>query len=87
MTDHGLVAFAQVCFRSRAASTSVGAGGKQVEVLGRGDVWRLLHAGASDVMEWSEDAIAHQIFAKVERHHLLERATAEALANEPIVRS
>jgi transcriptional regulator with GAF, ATPase, and Fis domain len=82
-TDHGLVAFTQ-SFRSRAVSRVLALAVSK-SVLGSGDVWRLLHAGAADVMEWSEEAVAHQIFAKVERYHLLEKVTVEALANEPIV--
>jgi transcriptional regulator with GAF, ATPase, and Fis domain len=53
-------------------------------VLQAGDVWRLLQAGAADVMEWSDESVGDQIFAKVERCHLVEQVAADALATEPI---
>lgn len=52
--------------------------------LRTGDVWRLLQAGAADVMEWTGERVAQQIFAKVERCHLVEQVTTEALVKEPI---
>jgi transcriptional regulator with GAF, ATPase, and Fis domain len=51
--------------------------------LQRRDLWRLLQAGAADVMEWG-DACGQQIVAKVERCHLVEQVIGEALATEPI---
>jgi transcriptional regulator with GAF, ATPase, and Fis domain len=53
-------------------------------VLRSGDVWRLLQAGAADVMEWSDEGVAQQIFARVERCHVVEQVIAEALAKDPI---
>ena len=52
--------------------------------LENGGVWRLLHAGAADVMEWQDDSAALQVLAKVERFSLVERVTADALAKEPV---
>jgi transcriptional regulator with GAF, ATPase, and Fis domain len=54
-------------------------------VLKTGDAWRLLEAGASDVMEWAGDCIGHQIAANVERCHLVEQAFSNVLAMEPVV--
>jgi transcriptional regulator with GAF, ATPase, and Fis domain len=81
--DPGLITFLH-SFRSQpfprvlalASSTSA---------LGNGGVWRLLHAGAADVMEWNEASGARQILAKLERCLEVEQATSAALANEPIV--
>src|SRR6266849_5728283 len=54
-------------------------------VLENGGVWRLLHAGAADVMPWNGESTARQILAKVERCHTLEQATIEAIEKEPVV--
>jgi transcriptional regulator with GAF, ATPase, and Fis domain len=47
-------------------------------------VWRLLHAGAADVMIWTGDSSADQISAKVERWQTIEQLTKEAFAKEPL---
>jgi transcriptional regulator with GAF, ATPase, and Fis domain len=56
----------------------------RASVLRSGDVWRLLQAGAADVMEWIGESVAQQVFAKVERCHLVEQVIAQALEKEPL---
>jgi transcriptional regulator with GAF, ATPase, and Fis domain len=53
-------------------------------MLKHGGVWRLLHAGAADVMEWNGDHAAQQILAKVERSTIVEQLTAEAFTKEAL---
>jgi len=53
-------------------------------VLANGGVWRLLCAGAADVMEWSGQHGAQQILAKLDRFQAVEQLTAEALTKESL---
>ena len=80
--DHGLLPLIRSL--RMGAATGVLALAASQSVLGRGDVWRLLQAGAADVMEWAGESVGQQILAKVERCHLVERAIADALAKEPL---
>jgi transcriptional regulator with GAF, ATPase, and Fis domain len=63
--------------RVLALATSVG-------VLPTSDVWRLLHAGAADVLAWEGDPTARQIRDKLERWDIVERLTAAALAEDSL---
>ncbi len=49
-----------------------------------GSVWRLLHAGAADVLIWDEGEAAARIAAIVERWHTIDELTAAALAAEAL---
>ena len=53
-------------------------------ILKNGDAWRLLQAGATDVMAWNGEEAAQQILAKVERWNTVEQLTRQALAEEPL---
>ncbi len=53
-------------------------------LLENGAAWRLLHAGASDVLAWQDGDTAERIAARLERWHAIEEATARAIAREPM---
>jgi len=78
--DHGLVTLIRSLRIRNVPRVLVVASSSSV--LSSGDVWRLLHAGAADVVEWSDDEDANQIVAKVNRYREVESAVMEAVANE-----
>jgi transcriptional regulator with GAF, ATPase, and Fis domain len=61
------------CLLALAASTTA---------LDDGGAWRLLHAGAADVVVWTGAAAAGQILAKLDRWRAVEELTAAALAQQ-----
>lgn len=80
--ESGLIALLH-SFRRRAYPRvlALAANGSSLE---NGGTWRLLHAGAADVAQWNGESTAQQILDKVERCHILEQATSEALQKEPV---
>ncbi len=50
-----------------------------------GTVWRLLHAGASDVVLWNDRAAAMQIAAKLWRWRETDEIAAQALSEQSMV--
>src|SRR5579862_1696659 len=54
------------------------------EAAGSGTVWRLLHAGASDVLNWSRDC-ALQLAAKLRRWSEVDELAARSTAEECLV--
>lgn len=54
------------------------------EAAGAGRVWRLLHAGADDVLVWNERACA-QLAARLQRWFEVDELAAQAAAQESLV--
>jgi transcriptional regulator with GAF, ATPase, and Fis domain len=54
------------------------------EAAGSGTMWRLLHAGASDVLNWSRDC-AIQLAAKLRRWSEVDELAAQSTAEERLV--
>jgi transcriptional regulator with GAF, ATPase, and Fis domain len=78
-TDDGLLTFIHDCRRNvLALATSPSA-------LASGCAWRLLEAGAADVILWNGATSAAQVLAKLERRRDLERLTNAALKQQPVV--
>jgi transcriptional regulator with GAF, ATPase, and Fis domain len=53
-------------------------------LLGNGATWRLLHAGASDVVAWDGATTAARIAARLQRWHTIDGLAAGALASESL---
>ena len=80
--DDGLFAFIRGCRHSphlRVLTLAASA-----SALENGGAWRLLNAGAADVMLWKDASAVGQILARLERWHCVEQLTAEALARQPL---
>jgi transcriptional regulator with GAF, ATPase, and Fis domain len=50
-----------------------------------GVIWRLLHAGASDVLVWSDDAAPAQVSAKLQRWFEVDELVSQAATREGLV--
>ena len=76
--DNGLFTFIHDCQGNVfALATSPSA-------LENGCAWRLLEAGAADVIVWNDASSAGQILAKLERRRDVERLTTAALEQQPV---